>query len=131
MSTNLYLSCLTSNSLHSIILPLSYWYLRFLWLMLIQFLETNPTNSNNTLVYDDDAHRVCVLAVTFLNEVGLSRVKKLILKIHLTIKGKKPTDQKLRGLRYKQFVWLLVARFFSLCPAHYGSMGWWRVRVRV
>ena len=72
--------------------------------MLIQFLETNPTNSNNTLVYDDDAHRVCVLAVTFLNEVGLSEVKKSILKIHLTIKGKKPTDQKLRGLRYKQFV---------------------------
>ena len=25
-STNLYLSCLTSNSLHSVILPLSYWY---------------------------------------------------------------------------------------------------------
>ena len=54
--------------------------------------EVEENISNGTFVCDDDAHKVilCTRSPFFCNSWVLLRSKKLILKIQLTIKGKKP-----------------------------------------
>ena len=49
-STNLYLCCLTSNSLHSIILPLSYWYYHKLSTITSYQLSTNYKEGDSGLL---------------------------------------------------------------------------------
>ena len=54
--------------------------------------EVEENSSNGTFVCDDDAHKVvlCTRSPLFCTMWVLLRSKKPILKIQLTIKGKKP-----------------------------------------
>ena len=54
--------------------------------------EVDENNSQDTLANDDDAHKVvlCTCSPFFCMRWVLQRSKKPILKIQLTIKGKKP-----------------------------------------